>query len=101
MRFVSPSLYPAVVRDIALVVAKKVEAQQLIKIVKKAGKSLVNACQVFDVYEGKPMADSDKSIALRITYLDQNKTLTDSEVNALHEEVLKALEKEAQAVLRS
>ncbi|NLB11660.1 phenylalanine--tRNA ligase subunit beta [bacterium] len=101
VRFVSPSLYPAVVRDIALVVAKKVEAQQLIKIVKKAGKSLVNACQVLDVYEGKLMADSDKSIALRITYLDQNKTLTDSEVNALHEEVLKALEKEAQAVLRS
>lgn len=100
VKFNAPSLYPSIKRDIALVVKKEVEAQDLIKSIKKAGKSLVNNCEVFDVYEGEHVKEGYKSVAIRITYLDPNKTLKEAEVNEVHNQVLQALAKDCNAELR-
>ncbi len=55
---------------------------------------------MFDVFEGKPINFGYKSIAIRITFTDIEKTLRDDDINPIIDNILKALEKEHGAVLR-
>jgi phenylalanyl-tRNA synthetase beta chain len=99
-RFAQIPVYPAIKRDIALVVSESVAGADLLKCIKKAGKSLVNNCEIFDIYQGEHVEKGYKSIAISITYQDVTKTMVDQEINAVHSAVLSALEKEYNAKLR-
>lgn len=99
-RFAQIPVYPAIKRDIALVVNETVAGADLLKCIKKAGKSLVNNCEIFDIYQGEHVEKGYKSIAISITYQDVTKTMVDQEINAVHSAVLSALEKEYNAKLR-
>ena len=92
--------FPAITRDIALVVDRDVEAARLQAIIREAGGTLLKSVSIFDLYEGGHMEPGKKSIAFSLTYFDPERTLTDEEVVARHEKVLDAVKEKAGAVLR-
>ncbi|MDN7240294.1 phenylalanine--tRNA ligase subunit beta [Planococcus sp. N028] len=92
--------YPSISRDIALILSKIVEAGTVENVIRAAGGKLLKDVQVFDLYEGDKMEPGKKSVAFSLTYFDPEKTLTDEEVTAVHEKILRALE-EVGAELRS
>lgn len=84
--------FPAVTRDIALLVEDGVLVQQIEDIIKKQGGNIVEKIKLFDVYKGKQIPEGKKSIAYSITYRKEDKTLTDVEVNKVHDKILRSLE---------
>ncbi|HOK71964.1 MAG TPA: phenylalanine--tRNA ligase subunit beta, partial [Bacillota bacterium] len=92
--------YPAIERDVAMVLPRAVSIADVAELIEKTGGELVRSVTLFDVYEGLPVPEGKRSIAFTVTYRAQDRTLTDEEVNRLHEEVRKALTDEMGAVLR-
>ncbi|MEK4230272.1 phenylalanine--tRNA ligase subunit beta [Solibacillus sp. FSL H8-0538] len=83
--------FPVMTRDIALELDRTHAAGEIVSIIKGAGTKLLKDVKVFDVYEGEKMAPGKKSVAFSLTYFDPERTLTDEEVVAAHNKVLKAL----------
>ena len=94
------SKYPSVTRDLALVVKEDVLAGDIIRTIKKFGKSLVKDVQIFDVYQGEFLEAGTKSIAISIVYQDDTKTLVDTVISEVERSILDALFKEFKAELR-
>jgi phenylalanyl-tRNA synthetase beta chain len=92
--------YPSITRDIALVVDQHLPAGDLVTVIQEAGGSLLKEVYLFDLYEGDKMEEGKKSLAFSLKYLDPDRTLTDEEVVAAHERVLKSLEERFGARLR-
>lgn len=92
--------FPAVTRDIALLVDDEVLVQDIHNIIKNKGGNLVENIELFDVYKGKQIPDGKKSIAYRIVYRSEDKTLTDKDVNKVHSKILSTLEFNLGAELR-
>ena len=101
LRFAEIDRYPAVSRDIAVVVDRDVTAASILDIVKKTGKKLVRNAEVFDIYEGESVGEGKKSVAVKITYQAADHTLKDEEIIAVHTEVLNTLRKKIKADLRA
>jgi phenylalanyl-tRNA synthetase beta chain len=92
--------YPYVERDIAIVVSRDVTVKQAKEAVSKINSDLVESVRLFDIYTGKPIPDNKKSLAFSIRYRADGRTLTDEEVDALHEKILNNLELSIKAELR-
>lgn len=92
--------YPAVERDIALVVDDSTEAGALLATIREAAGALLQNVQVFDVYTGSKLGDNKKSIAISLIYRHQERTFTDEEITSLHGKVVTALEQTFTAELR-
>lgn len=92
--------FPAISRDIALVVDTTTTAKNLAHIIRRAGGKLLTTVKLFDLYEGANVEEGKKSIAFSLTYQDPERTLTDEEVVKAHDKVLAALTTEANALLR-
>ncbi|MGH4124867.1 MAG: phenylalanine--tRNA ligase subunit beta [Clostridium sp.] len=92
--------FPAVTRDIALIVDAEVLVQDIEDIIVKQGGNILESTKLFDVYKGKQIAEGKKSIAYAIIYRRVDKTLTDEEVNKVHEKILRTLEHKLGAQLR-
>ena len=92
--------FPAVTRDIALLVEDAVLVQEIDETIRKAGGNLVEKVELFDIYKGKQIPEGKKSIAYAIAYRDENKTLKDEDVNKVHEKILRSLEYKLGATLR-
>lgn len=90
--------FPGVSRDIALVVNRATPSAKLVNIIHEHGGNILQEAEVFDVYEGEHMAEDEKSIAIRLAYLDTEQTLTDDKVNAVHEAILEALKSEGATI---
>jgi phenylalanyl-tRNA synthetase beta chain len=101
LKFVNPPQYPSITRDIALVIDRKVMANDLVKQIKKVGKAIVKSAEVFDVYQGSNLGENQKSVAISITYQDFTKTLSEDNVKLVHSEILYSLETIFKAKLRS
>lgn len=93
------SKYPTVTRDLAIVIDKKIPAEEIIALVKQTGKKLISA-NIFDVYEGEKIASELKSIAINLVFSDDEKTLTSEDVDKAIKSILKRLEFNYQAKLR-
>ena len=91
--------YPSVSRDVALEVSSDVNVSEIIAEIRGAAPEYLEDVYPFDIYEGEHMADGKKSVALHLTYLDREKTLTDKDIEALHTPVEDAL-KAAGYILR-
>ena len=91
--------FPAVLRDLALVVDQTVTHIQVMKLIGQF--PLVVRAEVFDVYAGKQVAAGKKSVAYRLHFQSPDKTLTDEAVNNVLKKLLGRLEKETGAELRS
>ena len=84
----------------ALVVAKDVTYSKLYHIAFKTERQLLKKLSLFDVYEGKNLPNGKKQYALSFSLCDDSKTLTDKQVEATMNKLLKAFEKDAGAQLR-
>ena len=100
VRFEELPKFPAVTRDIAIVVDRKVTAADIQKTIRSSGAKILSDSEVFDVYEGEHVDADKKSVALTVTY-QADHTLTDEEINAAHEKILENLKQRVHAELRS
>jgi phenylalanyl-tRNA synthetase beta chain len=91
--------FPAVMRDMAIVVDKEVTNRQVMDIV--TAYSLVDGVALFDVYSGEQVAPGKKSLAYRLTFISATKTLTDEAVNSVMAQIIGRLGKELGAILRA
>lgn len=94
------SRYPAIRRDIAIVVAAQVTAQQIRSCIAAAGGDLLQEITIFDIYTGKGVDSGAKSMAIGLTLQDFSRTLTDDEVETLLTGVLTHLKDKLGATLR-
>ncbi len=92
--------YPAITRDIALLVKEEVEVGAAIALIKENAGTLLESVELFDVYRGKQVEEGKKSIAFTMTFRDKNKTLTDDDVVKVYKKTLEVLEQSFEAVLR-
>ncbi len=83
------SKYPAVTRDVAFVIGTDVETDYLLDIVLRQKEDLLENVVIFDIYTGKGLAEETKSLGLRFSYRAPDKTLTDVEVNYVHEKIVR------------
>lgn len=88
-------------RDFAFVVSKDTSAETLLKAARGAEKALITDVNLFDVYEGKGIADDQKSLAIDVTLQPTQKTLTDEEIDAVAKKIVAAVEKATGGTLRS
>jgi len=92
--------FPSVRRDISIILNRSVESAILISIVKEIGKDLVESVDIFDVYQSKQIAPQEKALALGVSYRSKKRTLTDDEVNKIHEEVIGEIRRQTGGRLR-
>ena len=83
--------FPAVERDVALVVDRDFAAQQVIHWIKDLGEALIEHVEVFDQYLGTPVPEGKKSLAYKISYRAGDRTLTDTKINELHQRLVEQL----------
>lgn len=93
--------FPAVTRDLALIIDKNIQFASLKDIACKTERELLKDVSVFDVYEGKGVEDGKKSYALRFILQNDTKTLSDKEIDRVMEKLTKAFAEKAGAVIRS
>ena len=99
-RFQIPSKFPETQRDTALLVDIDIIAQEVFDTVKKVKSSYLRDCVLFDLYRGKGIPESKKSLAVRMRYGSDEKTLTDEEVNKAHQKIVDSLCKRLGAEIR-
>ncbi len=94
------SRLPAVTRDLALVVPHSQPLAPLLAALKLAAPAIVRDVALFDVYQGKGLAESEKSLAFRIVMQDTQRTLEDAEVEAVIADLLAVASRDFNASLR-
>jgi phenylalanyl-tRNA synthetase beta chain len=99
-KYVEVPKFPAVERDIAVIVDEKVEVGQIEKIVTKKAKKLLESMQLFDIYRDEKLGENKKSVAYSLIFRDKSKTLSDEEINTVMESIVSELEKSLGATLR-
>lgn len=99
-KYVEIPKYPAVERDIAMVVDEAVEVGQIERIITKKAKKMLEEINLFDVYRNEKLGENKKSVAYSLKFRLSDRTLTDEEVNTTMQEIIAALEKELNAELR-
>ena len=92
--------YPAVTRDIAMLVDKTVPVADIENVIKKASGKMLESLQLFDVYEGKQIPEGKKSVAYSAIYRSADRSLTGDEVQKVFDKVVKNLENQIGAQLR-
>lgn len=97
----APSPYQAVERDFAFVVDAKVTAEEIVRAVKGAERTLIESVTVFDVYEGKGIPEGSKSLAVAVRLQPKEKTLTDAEIEVVAQKIVAVVVKATGATLRS
>ena len=88
----APSRFPASTRDIAIVVPAETKVADVMNIMEGAGGRLVFDIDLFDIYEGGQIAEQKKNLAFHIVYQADDRTLTNTEVDSLHEQIIKAVQ---------
>lgn len=84
--------YPAVTRDISMVVPKAILVGQIEEMIEQRGGKILESYQLFDIYEGSQILAGHKSVAYSITFRAGDRTLTDDDVNASMKKILNGLE---------
>jgi phenylalanyl-tRNA synthetase beta chain len=93
--------FPPVLEDLAIVVDEAIPAENIAKVIKQSGGRIVANLTLFDVYRGDQIGKGKKSLAYSITYLSPEKTLTDHDVAQVRGRIIRRLEQELGAKLRS
>ncbi len=93
--------YPPVLEDIALIVDDAVPASRVEALIRQTGGKFVTQVRLFDVYRGNQIGAGKKSLAYNLTYQAPDKTMTDAEAAAIRNKIVKRLEQEVGAKLRS
>lgn len=92
--------YPAITRDLAIVVSKNVLASNVEKLIKKTGGELLESVELFDIYEGSQIPEGHRSLAYSLSYRSAERTLKDEDINPIHDKIVNALIESFDAQLR-
>ncbi len=92
--------YPAIRRDVAMIVPEATTHESALQVVKQAKPANLESVELFDVFRGKNVPPGHKSMAYAFTYRNPERTLTDAEVNAAHDKVIGQLKQGLQASMR-
>ncbi len=84
--------YPAVTRDISMVVPKDIMAGQIEDMLVTRGGKMLESCQLFDIYEGEQIKEGFKSMAYTLTFREKDRTLDENDVTAAMKKILNGLE---------
>ncbi|MEY8441271.1 phenylalanine--tRNA ligase subunit beta [Lactobacillaceae bacterium 24-114] len=94
------SKFPSITRDIALLVDKDITNEEIKELIQKRGGKFLKDIHLFDVYQGSHLAAGKKSLAYTLTYQDTSATLTEEQVNAAFDKVVKELTQQLGAEVR-
>ena len=95
--------FPAITRDIAMIVPEKISHAEILRVIKSEKEPLLESVQLFDLFSGRDnisLGVGRKSLAYRLTYRDRRRTLTSEEVTAAHAKIRERLQRELGAELR-
>jgi phenylalanyl-tRNA synthetase beta chain len=96
----APSRFPDTFRDIAMVVNDETEAGTVLETIKNTKLKEMEGIELFDQYKGANIPSGQKSLAFRIRYRSYEKTLTDDEVNIMHQRVIENLRNKLNVIIR-
>ena len=94
------SKFPSVSRDLALLIDKSVEFEQIEQIARQTEKKLLKSVELFDVYEGKNLPEGKKSYAVNFILQDETKTLNDKQIEAIMTKLINNIKQKLNAELR-
>lgn len=92
--------YPAVRRDLAILIKEDISSAQITRIIEDVGRDLIEKVGLFDVYQGDKIPTGYKSLAYSVTYRKPEATLTDEEVNEVHSRIIAQIKNKMGAELR-
>ncbi len=95
------SPYPPVTRDLAAIFDEEVSHAQIVEAIQNTGGELLEDVRLFDIYLGGKIGDAKRSLAYSLTYRAPDRTLTDDEIDAVHERIIRILKDRFNAKLRS
>lgn len=101
IRFTEVPKFPAVRRDLALIIDKKVTYRDIEQLARQAEKNLLREINLFDVYEGEKIGDNKKSYAVSFILQDDLATLTDKQIEKVMEKLTKTFTEKLGATIRS
>ncbi len=101
VKFAAYSTYPASDRDLAFFAPVEVSVADLERVISKAGGKLLDTVTLFDEYRGENVPVGQRSLAFRLVYRAGDRTLTDKDIEPIHQKVRAALEKAYKVDLRS
>lgn len=99
-KYVQVPKYPAVERDIALVINEQIEVGEIEKIIEKKSKKLIESYKLFDLYRNEQIGNDKKSVAYSLIFRAHDRTLTDEEVDNILSSIIYELENKLNAQLR-
>jgi phenylalanyl-tRNA synthetase beta chain len=92
--------FPSVQRDISIVVDKDLAFESIEKATVAARVNKLSSLNLFDIFESEKLGENKKSMAVNFTFLDEEKTLTDKEIDGMMAKIIASYEKELQAEVR-
>jgi phenylalanyl-tRNA synthetase beta chain len=92
--------FPAVQRDLALIVSSNVTYNQVESTVKKVNLAKLQQVELFDIFESEKLGENKKSMAVSFTFIDEAKTLTDKEIDGMMLRLIQTFEKDLGAEIR-
>jgi phenylalanyl-tRNA synthetase beta chain len=98
---VPPPRFPAVERDLAVVIGADRTSGDIAAVIRETGGGLLADASLFDVYRGRPLGDDERSLAFRLRFISPDRTLTEAEVDAATGAIVAALEGRLGARIRS
>ena len=100
VKFTPVVRYPEISYDLAMIVDEKLTAQEIEKVIRKAGGRLLKKVSIFDVYRGANIPEGKKSIALSVSYQAADHTLSEAEIMPFHTQAINDLKKKLDAQIR-
>ncbi len=100
-RVLTPARQPSVERDVAIIVPRETHAAAVEATIRRHGGTLLRDLALFDIYQGAPLAATDKSLAYRLTLRDDERTLTEADVDSTVAAVVAGLAADLGARLRT
>lgn len=94
------SKYPAIARDLAIIVDDHISSRELINTVYKAQQSILKSVKIFDIYQGDQLSHKQKSVALNLIFQSSSKTLTEQEIHKVLDKIINDLKMKVGAKLR-
>jgi phenylalanyl-tRNA synthetase beta chain len=92
---------PPVLEDLAIVVEENIPAERVAELIRQTGGKVLSEVRLFDVYRDEKVGAGKKSLAYSLTYQAANKTFSDKDIAGMRARILRRLEQELGAVLRS
>jgi len=92
--------FPAVTRDIAMILPKETSHEKILRAIEEPREPLLESVELFDLFSGGEIGAARKSLAYRLTYRDRSRTLTSEEVSAVHAKIRERLQRDLGAELR-